>query len=120
VVKTNRISGEEEKIYMPLGEFELRTTEFSHPEFGDDHVFAGYFFVANGRATAYPENIRLLAFDPSSKFAYYCKIQFTIRGTQSFTLEDFQSTVSDLSTVLLPDIMSCLPDWVEVSKLQSK
>ena len=101
---------------MPLGDFELRTTQFSHPQLGDHHVFAGYFFVANGKTTPFPEQIRMLAFDPSEKKAYYCKIQFTIQGNQNFTVEDFQKIISELSYAVLPDIMSCLPDWPEVSR----
>jgi len=116
VTKKNRVTGEEEIVHMPLGEFEIRTTQFSHPQLGDDHVFAGYFFVANGKTTAYPERIRLLAFDPSSKYAYYCKIQFTIRGSQNFTIDDFRKTISELSRELMPDIMACLPDWPEVTE----
>ena len=116
VTKKNRVTGEEEIVHMPLGEFEIRTTQFSHPQLGDDHVFAGYFFVANGKTTAYPERIRLLAFDPSSKYAYYCKIQFTIRGSKNFTIVDFQKIVSELSSELMPDIMACLPDWPEVTE----
>ena len=83
------VKEEEQTIRLPFGEFELRTTEFSHPQIGNDHVFAGYFFIANGKTTAYPERIRLLAFDRSSQYAYYCKIQFTIRGDRDFTTEQF-------------------------------
>jgi len=115
VTMKNRVTGKDEIIHMPLGEFEIRTTQFSHPQLGDDHVFAGYFFVANGKTTAYPERIRLLAFDPSSKYAYYCKIQFTIRGRQNFTIDDFRKIISELSSELMPDIMACLPDWPEVT-----
>ncbi len=108
-------SEQEDIIRMPFGDFELRTTEFSHPEFDDDRVFAGYFFVANGKVTAYPERIRLLAFDRSSKHAYYCKIQFTIRGKYNFTTEEFIKLVSEFTSDMLPSIMKCLPDWPEVT-----
>ena len=77
-------------------------------------------FVANGKTTAYPERIRLLAFDPSSKYAYYCKIQFTIRGGRDFNVEEFNDIVSDLATILMPDIMACLPDWEEVTRKDSE
>tara|TARA_B100000959_G_scaffold247922_1_gene274497 strand:+ start:214 stop:1971 length:1758 start_codon:yes stop_codon:yes gene_type:complete len=120
VTKLNPVIGKEEIIHMPLGEFEIRTTEFSHPELGDDRVIAGYFFVANGKTTAYPEQIRLLAFNPASKYAYYCKVQFTIRGNQHFTIDDYSEIVSDLSKELMPDIMACLPDWVEVTQQEIK
>ncbi|MBC8203728.1 MAG: exosortase [Planctomycetes bacterium] len=119
VRKLNKVTGIEEVVYMPLGDFEIRTTEFSHPDLGDDRVIAGYFFVANGKTTAYPERIRLLAFDPSSKYAYYCKVQFTIRGNAQFSIDEFCTIVSDLSSELMPNIMACLPDWVEITKLET-
>jgi hypothetical protein len=107
---------EGELIRLPIGEFELRTTEFSHPQLGDQHVFAGYYFIANGKTTAYPEQIRLLSFDRTSSHSYYCKIQFTIQGSSQFTTEKFNTIVSSFSSSLLPEIMRCLPDWVEVSQ----
>lgn len=106
---------EDEPIRMPFGDFELRTTEFSHPQIGTDHVFAGYFFVANGKTTAYPEKIRLLAFDRSSQYAYYCKIQFTIRGNRDFSTDQFVDIVSEFTSEMLPEIMDCLPDWAEIN-----
>jgi exosortase len=105
-----------EIIRLPLGDFELRSTEFSHPKLGDEHIFAGYLFVANGKTTAYPERIRMIAFDPSEKFAYYCKIQFTTRGGRQFTMEQFNDLASDFLSKALPEIMRCLPDWAEVAQ----
>ena len=116
----NTMTGDIEVIRLPFGDFELRTTEFSHPSLGDDHVFAGYFFVANGKTTSYPERIRLLAFDRSAKHAYYCKIQFTIRGDSAFTVDHFNHTVADFISGMLPEIMKCLPDWAEVTSSVDK
>jgi exosortase len=109
------INEQEEIVRLPFGDFELRTTQFSHPQIGTDHVFAGYFFVANGKTTAYPERIRLLAFDRSSQYAYYCKIQFTIRGDRNFTTEQFVEIVSTFTSEMLPEIMECLPDWADIN-----
>ena len=110
----NNDTGADELIRLPIGDYELRTTEFSHPQLGDSRVFAGYFFVANGKTTAYPERIRLLAFDRSSVYAYYCKIQFTIRGPSHFTADQFSTIVSDFASRLLPEVMKCLPDWAKL------
>ncbi len=109
------VTGRVETVRMPQGDFELRTTEFSHPTLADVRIFAGYFFVANGRTTAYPERIRLLAFDRAARHAYYCKVQFTIHGDASFDEQQFIALTSELVSELLPEIMQCLPDWVEVT-----
>ena len=115
VKRVNIVTGDQEVIRLPFGEFELRTSEFSHPNLGNRHVFAGYFFVANGKTTAYPERIRLLAFDRSAKHAYYCKIQFTIHGDSNYTVDQFNDTVAEFVSGMLPEIMKCLPDWAEVT-----
>jgi exosortase len=109
------LDGEPSLIRMPVGDFEMRTTQFSHPSLGDDQVVAGYFFVANGKTTAYPERIRMLAFDRSSQYAYYCKIQITTRGGPQYSLEEFNAVASDFVSEALPEIMKCLPDWAEVT-----
>jgi len=115
IERWNPIQETNEIIHFPLGDFELRCTEFIHPKLGEDHVFAGYLFVANGKTTAYPERIRMLAFDKSSKYAYYCKIQFMTLGGPQFTMEEFNVLTSSFLTSALPDIMRCLPDWAEVA-----
>ncbi|MDP6600862.1 MAG: exosortase/archaeosortase family protein [Phycisphaerales bacterium] len=112
--------GRREKVRMPVGEIRLRTTEFSHPQAGDGRIFAGYFFVANGRTTPFPERIRLLAFDRTSRAAYYCKVQFTIHGDALFGEERFIEMTSEIAADLLPVIMQCLPDWVEVTTAGDK
>ncbi|MBS0189616.1 MAG: exosortase/archaeosortase family protein [Phycisphaerales bacterium] len=93
----------------PAG-LKLRVTEFSRN--GQDKTYAGYFFVANGGHVSSAEEVRLLAFDLRSDYAYYLKVQFTSR-----TVADEQQLADQASSLLnelLPDIMRCVPDWVEV------
>jgi len=111
----NTVTQDDERIRMPIGNFQLRTTQFSHPKLQNKQIYAGYFFVANGKTTAYPERIRLIAFDPSEKHAFYCKIQFTTVASRSFEAENFREVVSVFTSEALPEIMKCLPDWVEVT-----
>lgn len=88
----------------------LRVTEFSRN--GKEKMYAGYFFVANGGHVSSAEEVRLLAFDLKSDYAYYLKVQFTSRSTQSE--EELAAQASSLLNELLPDLMRCVPDWVEV------
>jgi hypothetical protein len=108
------ITGRTTAVRMPMGDFVLRTTEFVHPDTPDTRVFSGYFFIANGRLAATPEEVKLLAFKRSEEYAYYCKVQFTSGGDGDFTAERFTAVVADLLTPLLPQLMRCLPDWAEV------
>ena len=110
----NSITGKQEKIRLPIGDLQLRTTQFSHPRLADGHVFAGYFFIANGKTTPYPERIRVIAYDPFESHAFYCKVQFTMQGDRNFNIEDFTQIVSEFTSKALPEIMKCIPDWTEV------
>lgn len=101
-------------LRMPLGDFELRTSEFSSKDMPGARIYAGYFFIANGQLTAFPEGVRKYAFDLSVPYAYYAKIQFLTVGSGSFESEDFVELVSEFLPELLPELMRCLPDWAEV------
>jgi hypothetical protein len=113
-VYRNPITGRSTLVRMPVGDFVLRTTEFTHPSMPDRRVFSGYFFIANARTTATPEGVKLLAFRKSEEYAYYCKVQFTASGRRDFQAEQFVALAGDLLKPLLPELMRCLPDWAEI------
>ncbi len=108
------ITGERVTVRMPAGEFKLRVSEYQREDRPDWRIYGGYLFIANGRTTATPERIRLLAFRKSEKHAYYCKVQFIAWGGREFEVQPFLDQVSDLLSELLPELMRCLPDWAEV------
>jgi exosortase len=92
------------------GKMQLRITEFSSKN--GKKLFAGYFFIANGGHVSSAEEVRLLAFDLKSDYAYYLKVQFTSSTVGS--AEELAAEASSLLGELLPEIMRCVPDWVEV------
>ncbi|MEL6740207.1 MAG: exosortase-associated EpsI family protein, partial [Planctomycetota bacterium] len=51
----------------------MRTSSYALP--GDKTLIAGYFFIANGGTVASAEGVRTLAFDLTSDYAYYLKVQ---------------------------------------------
>ena len=104
---------------MPIGKFKLRTTEFRGGDRFEQRIFAGYFFIANGRTTPWPEGVRRFAFDLTTRYAYFAKIQFTMIVSQGNTPEEFVADVADLANELLPELMWCLPDWAEVESLST-
>ena len=110
----NWLTGEEEMVRLPVGDLVIRTSEFFDPSNDQERIFAGYFFIANGRLTPNPGGVRLLAFNPTEQYAYYCKVQLTAQGGRDFDAERFLALASDLLNQLLPEIMRCLPDWAEV------
>ena len=111
------LRGQRIPVRMPIGEFRLRTTEFSHDQMPGARTFGGYFFVANGRTATTPEDVKLLAFDKSEEYAYYCKVQFLMIGSKDLTEERFLERSVDLLQPLLPELMACLPDWAEVEAM---
>jgi hypothetical protein len=109
--------GERVPVRMPVGQFRLRTTEFSHGETPGARIYGGYFFIANGRTATTPEDVKILAFDKSEEYAYYCKVQFFTIGPKTLTEQGFLAQAADLLRPLLPELMACLPDWAEIEEM---
>ncbi len=110
----DRVTGKPMRVRMPIGGFELRTTEFSSEEHPSLRVFAGYFFIANGETMPSPVGVRRFAFDLTTQYAYYAKVQFLLAGPGDIGRDDFIEAVSEVLADLLPELMRCLPDWVDV------
>lgn len=86
---------------------------FSNPQRNGELVNVAYFFVANGKFLPSPHAVRKNGFDLRDKYSYYCKVQVTV-GVQD--KDQAMERVSSLLTELMPEIMSCLPDWVDVTE----
>ncbi len=114
VTYRHRVTGEAITVRMPVGGFELRTTEFRKADRPDRRIYAGYFFIANGETTPWPERVRSFAFDLKTRYAYYAKVQFTTEVPEDCESGKFAEMVSDLLVHLLPELMDCLPDWAEI------
>jgi len=102
------------RVRMPFGleNLALRVTEFQTPE--GDRLFAGYFFLANGWAVSDAIQVRLRAFDLTTDYAYYGKVQFTSPLVGS--PEELADLAADFLNEMLPEIMLRVPDWVEVAR----
>lgn len=102
-------------VLMPIGDLQLRSSEFRSTRSPGVAIRAGYFFIANGRVAVTPEQVKSLAFQPSEKHAYYCKVQVLAQGTD-LTEAAFVEAAADLIESLLPELMNCLPDWAEIER----
>ncbi len=111
---TQSITGRPVTVHMPIGNLKLRITEFRLKGHPNARLYAGYFFIANGQTTPWPERVRWFAFDLTTKYAYFTKIQFTMPASDSVERSEYVDLVSDLLNDLLPELMRCLPDWAEV------
>ncbi len=88
----------------------IRVSAFG--ESGKEQLFAGYFFIANGGVVANANDVRTLAFDLTSDYAYYLKIQVTSASPSSG--EELVERSAELLDGLMAEVMRCSPDWVEV------
>jgi len=113
------VTGEQIEVRMPSLEpgetFELRVSELQHAKESEQRLFAGYCFLANNCFTPSPDGVRTFAFDQRDRFSYYCKVQFITAAHRNMDRTRFLELSADLMDNLLPEVMRCLPDWVEVT-----
>jgi hypothetical protein len=114
-------------IHLPVGDADgivrMTVTEFENVR-GDpsSRQVGGYFFIANGRIAPSARDVRFMAFDPSEKYAYYCKVQLSYSGRlvtgepDDAVVKRFIEAAEDLLPRLIPEVMKCLPDWPAVEE----
>ncbi len=103
-----------DRVRLPFdpATIELRTSEFAGP--GTQKLIVGYYFIANGGHTPSAEGVRSKAFNLTDNYAFYLKVQVGSRDVQ--TAEELGVHAGRLMGELLPEIMRCVPDWVEVQE----
>ena len=109
---------------LPSGPIAPRTTMFTFKEDPSTRLIGGYFFVANGRTTGSALAVENVAFDLTSPYAYYCKIQISFR-TRSPAGDDaamarYEELASDFITSLLPELARVLPDWRDYESVNGR
>jgi len=107
VVAFSRLAGAD--VSLPKQNFEATQFTFASPDAGEAEANVVYFFVANGRLLATPDQVRLLGFNPRDRYSYYCKIEIGLFG-----IADKEQAVNRAASFLsaaMPEIMACLPDW---------
>jgi hypothetical protein len=117
IPRTDPVTGERLDLPLPVGDYALRTTIFTSPERPSLRNFGGYLFVANGRTTSSAMAVENVAFDLTSEYAYYCKIQLNATMTSMSeagdkeNLERFERIATDFLESLIPEMVEILPDW---------
>jgi len=115
------VTRREETVFLPIGETEMSVTVFqdeANPKF---RLVGGYLFIANARFTSSPNVVKTYAFDLSSRYSYYCKVQCSMLVKDSDpAVEKWTELTADLLSELLPALMRRLPDWTLIEASQSK
>lgn len=112
------LTGEFDRVHLPVGEQLYRHIEFSDPKNSGARIHAGYFFIANGRWCASPSAVKMTAFTGGDKHAYYCKVQIVATGGEAFDKQAFIDYSVAFLEPMLPQIMRLLPDWPDVQRQQ--
>jgi hypothetical protein len=73
-----------------------------------------YFFAANGKFLPTPDHVRFQGFSLTDEYSYYCKIEVGINLVGDKELA--RQRASDFLSDFLPQVMACLPDWVDVTE----
>lgn len=73
-----------------------------------------YFFAANGKFLPTPDHVRFQGFSLTDEYSYYCKIEVGVNlvGDKELAIQRVNNFLSDF----LPQVMACLPDWVDVTE----
>lgn len=120
--RVHPVTGKNEIVYMPVGDFQIRMTEFQNPKRPKERLVGGYFFIANGRVTPSAFGVRGLAFSRTDEYAYYCKVQLNYLGSADSDREvflEFQPIATQFLIELLPELMARLPDWPTYDAMSS-
>ncbi len=117
------VTRRKESVFLPIGETEMSMTVFQDEQNPKLHLVGGYLFIANARLTSSPYVVKTFAFDLSSRYSYYCKVQCSMLLNESEeVVEKWTELTADLLSEILPILMRRLPDWtlIEATKSEEK
>lgn len=95
-----------------IGGVQMQVTRFVAPN--GTPMYAGYFFIANGQVATTAIDVRRMAFDITTKYAFYMKVQVSSADVSSE--EELAERAGRLLDELLPELMRCVPDWLKVER----
>ncbi|MEO1235375.1 MAG: exosortase/archaeosortase family protein [Planctomycetota bacterium] len=100
------------RVKLPGRDIETVRFTYGPPDRDNADQHVSYFFAANGKFLASPNEVRLEGFDIRDRYSYYCKIEVQIVGEAD--PQRVAERTTDLLNTFLPEILACLPDWGDV------
>ncbi|HVZ94799.1 MAG TPA: hypothetical protein VG797_09840 [Phycisphaerales bacterium] len=115
VLYTSRSPVTHTRFRLPRGieKLQLLVTPFRAAK-SDRVLYAGYFFIANGRVVATADAVRTMAFSLENVYSYYMKVEF--RSITAQSASELAAMAGKLLDELLPEIAQRVPDWVQVTE----
>ncbi len=101
-------------VTIPSMDMRASVFRFEDPDFRGQVQSVFYFFAANGRFFATPDQVRAEAFNPRDRYSYHAKIEMMPLGFSSES--EGREAVEDFLSRMLPHVMAALPDWEAVKR----
>lgn len=101
-------------VSLPADEVPITVVRFAHQDQPNQSYTVAYFFIANNDYVATPEGVRIKAFNPFDRYAYWAKVEVMPYGIAD--PERTREVVGDFLSYALPEVMMCLPDWEAVNR----
>ena len=110
-----------DKVYVPSGlsggnvlvpDTDIPATVCAFADSNNQTYCVLYFFVANGEYFANPDAVRANGFKPTDRYNYYSKVQIRLLTGD---VETARVQASELLSIMMPEVLACLPDWDQVS-----
>ncbi|MFA9476758.1 exosortase/archaeosortase family protein [Phycisphaerales bacterium AB-hyl4] len=104
----------EPMVRIPERNFRATYFTFAAPNRQDQQENVIYFFVANGKYLATPDEVRIEGFNPRDRYSYYFKVELQMHqvGDRELASERAAAFLEHA----MPELMACLPDWVDVTE----
>ncbi len=101
-------------VRLPRDHTDATVFSYMSPERRNSTEHVTYFFVANGKFLVDQNAVRLHGFDPRDEYSYYCKVEVLPWLVSDSEISG--ALVESFLKSFMPEIMACLPDWVEVEQ----
>lgn len=103
-----------QRVRLPRGVENLQMNVSGYTDSEGRLIYAGYFFISNGRLFPTAFGVRQSGISLTDKYAFYTKIQFMSADVDS--PEQLGLVAGQLLDEIFPSIARRTPDWIEVSE----
>jgi len=101
-----------QRIRLPRGVENLQMNVSAYTDHNGNRIYAGYFFISNGRIFPTAIGVRQSGITLTDKYAFYAKIQFLSPHVES--PEQLAALAGQLLDEIFPSLARRVPDWIEV------
>lgn len=101
-----------QRVRLPQGVENLRMNVSAYTDHNGNRIYAGYFFISNGRIFPTAIGVRQSGITLTDEYAFYAKIQFLSPHVDS--PEQLAELAGQMLDEIFPSLARRVPDWIEV------